>query len=152
MKNKILIVTLIAFTLIVSLAWYLSPQSNQPEVIIKTDVETLKKFIHFPGEIKSVVWQTGNMAPNSNDWWLVAIFEIDSSQRKKFLPGLGRQELFHFPTGFDFNSNFEVLGSKDKNGFLIESYSIENFARSPLLNGHAFPLSPQHIGLFLWTM
>lgn len=112
----------------------------------------LAKFINFPKPAKSVVWQTGTNSGQENDWWILAILEIDPADRGQYLVGSSKPEYFEFPSGFDFTISFGHLDSIERSGFTIDAFGVEPFAKSPLLNGTAFSLSPNHVVVYLWTM
>jgi len=127
---------------------------------MNTDINELKRLIQLPGDVKGCEWQTGKVASHGGDWWVAAVLEVASEDAAKFLSGPGTKELFETPLGMTLTSTFAALNSfpeaqptqSKQISLVTETYGVEPYAKSPLLNGKAIRLSDQQVLVVLWTI
>jgi hypothetical protein len=126
---------------------------------MNSDLNELKKLIHLPSDVKRCEWQTGSLASHGGDWWLAAVLEVDIQDIPEFLQGTGSKEAFQTVPGLKLTSSFAALKSfsgveptqRDPLLLITETYGVEPYLKSPLLNGRAIRLSTNQILVLLWT-
>jgi hypothetical protein len=129
------------------------------KIIMNTDLDELQRLIHLPAGVKRCEWQTGNLAPHGNDWWLAAVLHVEIEKISDFLQGTGTKDVFETPPGLELISSFAALKSiheaqpMESNGIrlITEIYSVGPYSNSPLLNGNAIRLSTNQVLVVLWT-
>lgn len=134
-------------------------QAAAGEVQIKTSTEELKRLIKLPDAVKSAQWQTGKMAAHGEDWWVMAILEVDSGKISTFLQAPSEKLLLESPPGLKLVSAFACLkslpgASVTKFGqvrVVTDIHGVGSYSSSPLLHGHAFKLSDRQVAVYLWT-
>jgi hypothetical protein len=126
---------------------------------MNSDLNGLKKLIQLPGDVKRCEWQTGSLASHGGDWWLAAVLEVEIQDIPGFLQGTGAKEVFETAPGLNLTSSFAELKSlagarptqQNQLRFTTETFGVEPYMKSPLLNGKAIRLSTNQIFVVLWT-
>lgn len=136
-----------------------SSRNVDMEKTMSTDLDRLKQLIHLPADVTRCEWQTGKLAPHGDDWWLAAVLEVEIAKISDFLQGTGTKSLFETPPGLELISSFALLKSipeaqateSNQIRLITDTFSVDPYANSPLLNGNVIRLSANQVLVVLWT-
>jgi hypothetical protein len=126
---------------------------------MSTDLVALKRLIKLPEDVARCEWQTGKLAPHGGDWWVASVLVVSADHMASFLHGPATRAVFETPPGLKFTSSFAALKAlpdaraiePDRIRLVIDTYDVEPYASSPLLNGKAIRLSATEVLVLLWT-